>query len=389
MILINHIILFLLLLITIDVQTVMAGSEECVQCHQEVTQRVETKIYTHKPVIQNQCELCHLPTTTEELINDVPEPLWVIENEQRTHIEWLAESFVENKQQSALLPLDVSSGEIIIKLWYKDRTKRQDEISCPAIGNIQLGQAPNSIEISQLHRQSYNDQLMPRTTLHWTTNVPCRCKILYRTDNNDYEKDEDDFYTVNHLQEIKNFNAQDTTISIHCESLYRQQSEIPYLPLEEIELIRGEVTSPVQPTTDYTTNFRRMANAIELEIVTLQPATVAIGRIEQKQKTTSTEVSPQLQTLHVSTEKDHQPLSDKKQVNTTICYKCHRSTVTGASHPINVTAPPGMIIPSRYPLLSDGKLTCMTCHSRHASNNEARLLMEGKKELCTGCHTNY
>ncbi|MBW2186551.1 MAG: cytochrome c3 family protein, partial [Deltaproteobacteria bacterium] len=50
---------------------------------------------------------------------------------------------------------------------------------------------------------------------------------------------------------------------------------------------------------------------------------------------------------------------------------------------------PGMIIPPEYPLLENGRMTCMTCHQPHSSNNEARLLKEGKKELCTGCHTNY
>lgn len=370
---------------------VLASSDQCIQCHQEVMQRVETKTYTHKPVLQNQCELCHLPNTTEEIINDIPEPQWVIEHDEQVLMEWLVESFVENSQQHALLPLDVCDSEIIVKLWFADRNKRQDEISCPPLDDIEQSTASRQLEILQLHRQSYNDQLMPRTTLHWETTTPSRCTIRYRTNDSEYEISEDDIYTVNHTQEIKNFNAGDTSVSIHCEDHFQRHAEHSFRPLDNIELITSEPErARIQPTTTYSTQFRRIGDFIELEIRTTQLATVAIGRIEQKkQQTGETEPVQQVKPLESEAEQRHQLLSGKKQVNTTICFKCHRSTVTGASHPINVVAPPGMIIPAEYPLLSDGKLTCMTCHSRHASNNEARLLKQGKKELCTGCHTNY
>lgn len=370
----------------------LASSEQCIECHQEILNSAEVDMVTHRPVAQKQCELCHILNSTEAVITEsFLQDQWIIKTDSRVEMEWLAESFVESTQQVALLPLDMCDTELTIKLWFKNRQKIQDHIILPSVSMIPQKVSKQQPIISELHLQHYNDQLLSRATLHWETNVPCRCQILYRTDNEEYTKQEDDFYTVAHNQEIKNFSAVNAHVAIQCDDTFQQHTDHPFVRLTRLALKTDDELDQInQHSTRYSTQLFRIGDSIELSMETQQPVTIALGRVKPTKQ-----LEPHLEPIQqpadqlTNTIKGHPILSDKKQINTTICFKCHDNTSEGTSHPINVLPPPGMIIPREYPLLSDGRLTCMTCHSAHSSDNKARLLKGGNKELCTGCHTNY
>ncbi|MDY0190039.1 MAG: cytochrome c3 family protein [Desulfuromonas sp.] len=90
-----------------------------------------------------------------------------------------------------------------------------------------------------------------------------------------------------------------------------------------------------------------------------------------------------------ATTDEHEHLLAPRAINLNICYRCHQNMLGWTSHPVDVVAPAGMIIPAEYPLLSGGLMSCMTCHTVHSSDREDRLLKDSKRELCIGCHTNY
>ena len=366
----------------------MADSDQCLKCHQDLLDSSADKMVIHRPFSQNRCALCHSTTdevTTEEISSKEE---WISETDARDKIEWLAESFAENILQVALLPGDICNSDLIIKLWYQNRDKQQRIIHCPGNTTISTDLSPkHRPAVSLFRRYNYNDKLFTRATLSWTTNVPCHCKLLYRSDNHEYMDHEDDFYTDVHRLEIRNFNPENTQVSVECDDTFQQHTQVQFTPITMLPL-EAEIPeeSPSQEIAEFTTKFRRIGDAIEVTILTTQPAAIALGRNEVETLPVP-QPSINATTLPVATE--HPPLTRGKQLNTTVCFRCHKETVEVASHPINVLAPPGMIIPPEYPLLSDGRMTCMTCHARHSSNNEARLLKEGKKELCIGCHKNY
>ena len=371
----------------------MASDGQCLKCHEDIRTAAMEKIVIHQPISQNQCQVCHISPQVNNIITEqIEQDQWSPTPDNNKWMEWLAESFTENSHQVALLPANVCDTELTIKLWYQDRQKQQSTIRCPDFNAIPTKLSPlPKPTISQLHLNNYNDKLLSRATLSWTTDVPCRCQLIYNFDNHQYVKKEDDFYTLNHNQEIRNFNPDATTISLQCDDTFQQRTETNPAPLKTLTLKTDHPKDLQSPNAArYSTEFAQIANFIEFSITTNQPATISIGRIEQKKELQPTAQSTTESYQLLSAEaKEHPQLASKKQVNTTICFECHRSTVEVSSHPINVVAPPGMIIPIEYPLLSGGKLSCMTCHSSHSSNNEARLIKAGKKELCTGCHTNY
>lgn len=372
--------------------TVMADSSQCLKCHKDLVDAAASKIVTHRPFSQQQCILCH---STE---NSVPTPAanqedeWINNTNDVGKIEWLAESFDESTLQVALLPIDICNSDLTIKLWYHNHDKQQEIIHCPSNDSILTRLSPKQHPaVSQIQRQHYNDKLFTRVTLSWATNIPCRCQLVYLSDNNEYVEHEDDFYTTAHSQEIRNFNPDNTQVSIQCDDTFQRHTQVKSIPitaLPEKTDQSKEVSSQV--VTEFTTDFKRIGDSIEIVISTSQPAAIALGQNEVKTlPLPAPQQEPPASAATLPETSEHPPLAEEKQVNTAVCFQCHKETVEVASHPINVLAPPGMVIPPEYPLLSDGRMTCMTCHTRHSSNNEARLLKGGKKELCTGCHTNY
>lgn len=82
----------------------------------------------------------------------------------------------------------------------------------------------------------------------------------------------------------------------------------------------------------------------------------------------------------------HTNLQNKEFTSLTTCSNCHPEGMGASSHPVNILPPKGMSIPPEYPTLADGRISCMTCHKRHASNIQFRLVKARDKEFCVGCH---
>lgn len=366
----------------------MPKQEQCLKCHQDVRNADMEQSFIHEPFAQNQCNSCHGFNQADNIIAmPIEQKTSDVASKDDEWMEWLAESFVENTNQAALLPLDICASELTIKLWYQNRSKQQSILHCPDTNTIPTKATPSKKpDILQLHLSSYYDKLLSRATLAWGTDTPCRCQLFYTFDGHEYVLHQDDCFTNNHNQEIRNFKPGDTNISIKCTDTSQQHTQSQFMPLTSLPLRADNPNSTPQiEMAEFSADFNRIGDNIEISITTNQPATMALGQIEQNKEplvTVSQEPMPQ-------EDSEHSPLANKEQLNTTICFKCHRSTVEVSSHPINVSAPPGMIIPPEYPLLDNGELTCMTCHSRHSSNNPARLVKSSKKALCTGCHTNY
>jgi len=371
-------------------QQASAKLSSCITCHQDVKNSTTNHYYVHRPVQEERCSLCHDTNSTDTLPIQPPEnTTQIIIEPQEDKMEWLAESFIENTQQATLLPRDVAGENLTIKIWYKSGQKTSTEIQCPEAESLQRKFSEKTPEINQLHLHNYNELLLSRATLSWLTTTPCKCQLTYRYTNHEYSKDEDDFYALNHTLEIRNFDTETTSVMVTCTDSMQLSTSTNFISLNTIPLITENEHDSSFSSEQFSTQFKQIGDLIEITVTTNQPASLAIGRLESSSKPILIEETLETETIEQTNEGNHITLTNKEQLNTKICYRCHSSTLEGASHPINVLPPPGMIIPKEYPLLANGRLTCMTCHHPHSSNNEARLLKGGKKELCTGCHTNY
>ena len=88
-------------------------------------------------------------------------------------------------------------------------------------------------------------------------------------------------------------------------------------------------------------------------------------------------------------EDEHRLLLDEVETTIDNCFTCHRGIRKEMSHPIEILPPPGMQVPEEYPLLSNGEMSCMTCHVRHGGDHPFRLIRAQGKKFCNGCHVSY
>jgi predicted CXXCH cytochrome family protein len=78
---------------------------------------------------------------------------------------------------------------------------------------------------------------------------------------------------------------------------------------------------------------------------------------------------------------------------TGICDDCHRTVMTGSSHPVGVTMTNehGGVWPNRDALpLTGANIVCSTCHAGHSGAAGARFMLrttDANSEICVNCHT--
>lgn len=80
-----------------------------------------------------------------------------------------------------------------------------------------------------------------------------------------------------------------------------------------------------------------------------------------------------------------------------MCYSCHRAEEQGGtffepgmSHPVNVSPPPGMVVPKHLGTrLVEGLgevVTCMSCHDPHSRTKGFLKVPLRNDQLCVSCH---
>ncbi|OGQ55992.1 MAG: hypothetical protein A3J24_09090 [Deltaproteobacteria bacterium RIFCSPLOWO2_02_FULL_53_8] len=76
----------------------------------------------------------------------------------------------------------------------------------------------------------------------------------------------------------------------------------------------------------------------------------------------------------------------------TTCVKCHSSNVD--NHPVSrhpIGAKPKIPIPSFFPVSTDGRMVCYTCHDPHKKLKDGHRMMlrVDYQTLCAFCHVGY
>jgi predicted CXXCH cytochrome family protein len=129
--------------------------------------------------------------------------------------------------------------------------------------------------------------------------------------------------------------------------------------------------------------FQRVGADYLLELTLEQPAAVYVGsKGEARQQNVSAESTAG---ALAADDKIHTGLSSQMVISLDACRTCHTDQ-SRATHPVNVYPKPAMAIPPEYPTLSDGRITCNSCHVPHGSDYEYLSRKARKRELCIGCH---
>jgi len=129
-------------------------------------------------------------------------------------------------------------------------------------------------------------------------------------------------------------------------------------------------------------NFQRVGSDYLFRLQLAAPSTVFVGRKGAVRKQVADVATAPTERQDISS---HEGLSSGRGLTINACQNCHHRQIA-ATHPVGVLPKPGMVIPPEYPTLPDGRISCVSCHTVHSSNNEYLARKPGRRDLCVGCH---
>jgi predicted CXXCH cytochrome family protein len=377
-------LLFLLNTIVFNLipQTALAeqpsAGTRCCRCHNDICEVNLKKMYVHLPFLQNRCSVCHVDdgaAAGEETKTSSKE------------IAWLGEHFSPAVNHWFIIPADlIGSDKLIVVARDVMGQSHEERIPLPAIETMQLkvndGKPPG---ISSAVGVGVYRGIMISARIDWLTDEESDSEIQYGIDTLKYSVKADQL-TTDHEIVLQNLKAgQKYQYIIICRDIFGNRAESdgmffstdnlsPYPPLEY-----------GQQKTDIVLDarFLRNGDSYLVKFTANQPVILSVG---SERVTDDEEIIP---AAVIADNPDHLPMRSREELSISVCNRCHAGIKDTGSHPVNVGAGLEVTIPADYSTGPDGRITCMTCHTSHASRFQFRTIKSASQELCVGCHEGY
>lgn len=359
------------------------GPEQCCLCHREVCEDTANKRYVHAPVREKQCALCHIASSG-------PDRITLAKNNEGK-VQWLPGSFPRQEVECWFpIPPALAGKKIILQTDGQGKKMSWLEVQLPNfLETEQLTAVSKPPEITELSVDEVRQGVFLTARISWKTDRVTDSTVSYGESEATRKNASDPWLTKDHemlltdLQPRKTYSfvvvSQDIfgnkkisppkTFSTHA--FFSQPNKEKAKTSEKV-LVSGK--------------YYRVDNRIFARFVANQPTSMRIGTLDGLSLASTQSPTSKPGKLPPN----HLPLTDSQFLNTGVCTTCHPKTHGVSSHPVNVLPKRGMIIDTDvYKLSDDGRLTCMSCHEHHASDNEYRMIRSDKKKLCLGCHKKF
>lgn len=364
----------------------------CDDCHAQTLERDRVRFYQHQPFAQQECQTCH--AVAEEVASPTPEPAGAAKGLDRRRIAWLAESPVVAQDHAFLLPADQLGDVLIVEARSEDGDLSQAEVAVPMLVEITTvpdeGRSPliRDVQVLEVRRGIFLS-----VTIGWNTDTLTNARVVYGLGEMSQSARSGDRYGLRHqvvlnqLQPGKTYNFR-----VVSRDLYGHEEESTVLTFSTAKAI--DRSQPAKAFADRRRsevadkNFWRRGSDYLLTLQFDQPATVFVGRqgaVRDQVVTVINRAGAAVAGEADGAKDVHADLSSGAVLTIASCRSCHQRQ-TSATHPVGVFPKAGMVIPPEYPTLPDGRISCISCHAVHGSNNEYLARKPGKRELCVGCH---
>ncbi len=354
--------------------------EQCCTCHREVCEDTASKRYVHAPVREKQCALCHIAASGTDRLN--------VAKDGESQVQWLAGSIPRQEMEHWLsIPPALAGKKIILQAEGLGKKMLRTEVQLPNFSEAEhLVAVSRPPEILELGVDEVKQSVFLTARVTWKTERVTDSTVLYGENETTRKSIVNPQLTKNHevlltdLQPRKNYSF----VAVSQDIFGNKTVSPPKIFSTDAFFSRpGVEKARTNEKVTVSGKYFRVDNRFFAKFVANQPISIRLGTLGGVVNVSMTEAKAQAGKLPA----EHLPLTDPRFLNTSVCYTCHPQTKGVLSHPVDVQPKRGMIIDSRaYKVLGDGRLTCMTCHVPHASDNEARVIKSDKKKLCLGCH---
>ncbi len=359
------------------------GPEQCCACHREVCEDTASKRYVHAPVREKQCALCHIASTGADRMT-------VAKKEEST-VRWLPGGYPRQEMECWFsIPPALAGKKIILQADGQGKKTLRQEVQLPKFLEAeQLTAVTKPPEITDLTVDEVKQGVFLTARVTWKTDRVTDSAVLYGENEATRKNIVDPWLSKEHEVLLTDLQPRKTyTFSVASRDIFGNQKVSPPKTFSTHAFFSKPSIEKVKTTEKVTVSgkYFRVDNRLFARFVANQPTTMRLGILDGPIHVSNKDSGLQNGKLPPG----HLPLADPRFLNTGVCLTCHPQIKGVLSHPVDVQPKRGMVIDSgEYKLLGDGRLTCMTCHAPHASDNEARVVKSDKKKLCLGCHKNF
>ncbi|NPA94234.1 MAG: hypothetical protein GXO58_02260 [Thermodesulfobacteria bacterium] len=369
-----------------------SSDSECVRCHEKMVNRANMKRYIHKPFREKKCTICHL-VGKDPSQEETQQPA-AKRSKQKTKesIRWISRHFDPSRVHWFLIPASQVDDTLFLQVAGDQHKATRIQIPLPPISKLPVlkddHQGPHIENVSFIGLQR---GVFLSAIIQWHTDRPAGGQVLYGIQSPDENKTPfDPILTTEHRMRLSPVlpgkKYQYTVVSIDVFGNVSKSGPHFFSTDKTYILPRtdSDETTGGKPRIQY--SLSSVNGNYFLHVIADQPTFMTIGvrrNLHKNAVITTKDATGKEKTFR------HPPMKSRAEVSMTVCKSCHASYWEGATHPVGVRPRNGMRIPKEYPVLADGRITCMSCHQFHGSNYEARVIRPSKKALCIGCHKNY
>lgn len=373
----------------------MAGeNEECIKCHGKVFNDALNKMYIHSPFLEKKCVTCHIANNkVTSRTGNAGYSSRKNSRKQEKKIKWLKKHYQPALKHWFLLAGTRVDDTLFVQLQGADNKPEVRTLKLPPLEELpKLKDDSHPPEISNIQFLGVKRGVLYSATVVWETDKASDSHILYGTKTLDRKSVRGSVLTRNHLVTISPLKSRKRyQYAVVSEDIFGNKKVSKSYDFQTSKLkplqdtAGGEIDNYGRPLKLKLAMFG-VGDKYFLTLTTDRPTYMAVGSHRNLRRI----IGQKNTGLSGKTKKfDHPALTSGYELSIAICLNCHQDYEQSSSHPVNVPPKRGMDFPDNYPVLPNGRMTCVSCHSAHGANHEHRMRRPSKRELCIGCHKNY
>ena len=340
---------------------------DCIECHDDIWDEETTKNVIHEPFLGKNCILCH----SENSRLFVDDQSWTSNLPTTSH--WFE---FDDREHPTTVILQATSSN-------KSRLFR--EIPLPLFNDLSElsdvdGQSPPKIFDVKVLEVSKG--IFATASISWSTDRPTSSIIAYGVEKLGNTTPMGNLFHTEHLETLSGLDHDQTY-------QFRITAEDDFGNITESDILNFSTSSTFSNLTPKSIARRsRLTKALSLKSRFFRKDDQCLVNITGTQPfriVLSLKNNFDIKTEAVNWDEDEEHIvhAEEELKTLLVCKKCHPNS---DHHPVDVHPEKGMKVADDHPTLADGRISCISCHSPHASTREFLLIKDKEQELCFGCH---
>ncbi|MCK5230217.1 MAG: hypothetical protein KAR13_08130 [Desulfobulbaceae bacterium] len=366
------------------------SANQCYSCHENDVKESFDMLAVHLPFIQKKCHECHVSDSPAEASSGSEETSRTFN--ESTKLKWIGVSPSPSKIHWISLSTDDVADTLYVKARDDIKVLFMETMDLPNeedLKEMKAEQAPP--KISDVKALKVERSLFISAKIGWKTDEIASSKVVYGIKSLNKSSQVDLNLVSEHVIDLAGLKAKKTyQFKVISQDMFGNKSESGIFTFSTSKSYSasdtaGEKQGHEKGKVEVKGEFLLKDGDYLAKFTATRPVSVSVGvkptaglrKRTSRVKKEGREVT------------NHYWLKNELDVNINNCYTCHTDVKEGRSHPVNVYPKSGMTIPPEYATLSDGRISCMSCHGTHASNYDFMLIKPTSKALCTGCHKEF